>query len=126
ELSQPTASDVSVGIMGLGELGAAVARTLQGLGFSLNSWTRTPKQLDGVKSFHGQEGLTPFLAETDILVALLPHTPATEGIIDYELLRGIRRDNRIGGAVFLHGGCRLLQHDGDMRRALACWTLAGA
>lgn len=126
ELSQPTASDVSVGIMGLGELGAAVARTLQGLGFSLNSWTRTPKQLGGVKSFHGQEGLAPFLAATDILVALLPHTPATEGIIDYELLRGLRRDNRIGGAVYINGGRGMLQNEDDILRALDDGTLKEA
>lgn len=126
EVSQPTASDVTVGIMGLGELGSAVARTLQGLRFSLNSWTRTPRPLDGVTGFHGQDGLAPFLAATDILVVLLPHTPATEGIIDYELLRGLRRDNRLGGAVLINGGRGMLQNEADIVRALDDGTLKEA
>ena len=126
ELSQPTASDVTVGIMGLGQLGTAVAQTLKSLGFGLNSWTRTPKQLAGIDGFHGQDGLAPFLAATDILVALLPHTPATEGIVDYELLRGLRRDNRIGGAVFINGGRGMLQNEADILRALDDGTLKEA
>lgn len=126
ELSQPTASDVTVGIMGLGQLGTAVAQTLKGLGFGLNSWTRTPKQLAGINGFHGQDGLAPFLAATDILVALLPHTPATEGIVDYELLRELRRDNRIGGAVFINGGRGMLQNEADILRALDDGTLKEA
>lgn len=118
ELTQPQADDVSVGIMGLGQLGLAAARTLLSLGFKVNGWTRSPRQADRIDSFHGQEQLTDFLAATDILVVLLPHTPATEGIIDYELLGGLRRDNRLGGAVLINAGRGKLQNEKDILRAL--------
>jgi glyoxylate/hydroxypyruvate reductase A len=118
EPSQPTTSEVSVGIMGFGELGRAAAAALIPLGFTLNGWARAPKQMQGVKTFAGASGLGDFLAATDILVVLLPHTPATEGIIDYDLLRGLRRNNRLGGAVLINAGRGKLQKESDILRAL--------
>jgi glyoxylate/hydroxypyruvate reductase A len=126
EPNQPTTAEVSVGIMGLGELGRAAATTLLSLGFTVNGWKRTPKSLDGVNCFAGKDGLRDFLAATDILVVLLPHTPATEGIIDYELLRGLRRDNALGGASLINAGRGKLQKEADILRALEDGTLKEA
>ncbi len=118
ELEQPEAGEVNVGIMGLGQLGMAAARTLVGLGFKVNGWTRAPRQAEGIATFHGQEQLPAFLAATDILVVLLPHTKATEGIIDYGLLSGLRRDRSSGGAVLINAGRGKLQNERDILRAL--------
>ena len=118
EPPQPAATELSVGIMGLGQLGRAAARALLALGFRVNGWTRTHRPMDGVVAFHGEDGLKPFLAATDILVVLLPYTPATEGIIDYELLAGLRRDNGLGGAFLVNAGRGRLQKEGDILRAL--------
>lgn len=118
ELEQPEAGDVRVGIMGLGQLGMAAAQTLLGLGFKVNGWTRAPRKADRITTFHGSEQLAAFLAVTDILVVLLPHTKATEGIIDYELLNGLRRDRGPGGAVLINAGRGKLQNDRDILRAL--------
>jgi glyoxylate/hydroxypyruvate reductase A len=85
ELYSPTAGERGVGIMGLGELGADAARKLVGLGFKVMGWSRTAKRIDGVESFHGEAGLAPFLAQSEILVCLLPLTPETENILDAEL-----------------------------------------
>src|SRR5499425_2676727 len=52
EHEQPAASDVSVGIMGLGVLGVSAARLLQKLGFEVRGWSRTGKTLPGVDTFH--------------------------------------------------------------------------
>src|SRR5262249_54708664 len=57
EHEQPAASDVSVGIMGLGVLGLSAARMLQKLGFKVRGWSRTDKTLLGVATFHGPDGL---------------------------------------------------------------------
>ncbi|WP_237181100.1 2-hydroxyacid dehydrogenase [Roseomonas haemaphysalidis] len=76
----------TVGILGLGNLGAAAARMLQGLGFPVRGWSRSRKALPGVESFAGAEELPAFLAGTDILVCLLPSTPETAGLIGAELL----------------------------------------
>jgi glyoxylate/hydroxypyruvate reductase A len=67
-----TAPDVVVGIMGLGHMGAAAARMLQGVGFPVIGWSRTPKQVPGVRSFVGEAERTAFLAASDILVCRRP------------------------------------------------------
>jgi glyoxylate/hydroxypyruvate reductase A len=78
--------DVRVGIMGLGHLGADAARKLHALGFPVSGWSRTPKSIDGVVGFTGDSGLDDFLSIADILICLLPLTPATEGILNRRTL----------------------------------------
>jgi glyoxylate/hydroxypyruvate reductase A len=126
EPSQPPAQETAVGIMGLGHLGRGAARALLSLGYGVNGWTRTPHPMDGARCWHGAEGLKPFLAATDILVVLLPSTPATRGLVDYGLLRGLRRDNAIGGAVLVNAGRGKLQKETDILRALEDGTLKEA
>lgn len=74
--------DRRVGMLGIGVLGQDVGRKLQALGFDVLGWRRTARPIDGIETFHGPDGLTPFLNRTDILVCLLPLTPATRGILD--------------------------------------------
>jgi glyoxylate/hydroxypyruvate reductase A len=82
ELPNPEAPERRVGIMGLGQLGAAAAEALRPFGFPLSGWSRSAKALPGVRCFAGPRGLKPFLAQCDILVCLLPATPETERILD--------------------------------------------
>jgi len=81
-IAAPRAEYVRVGLMGMGVLGQAAARALKALNYRLAGWSHSPKMLDGVESFVGADGLKPFLAKTDILVCLLPLTPATRGILN--------------------------------------------
>jgi glyoxylate/hydroxypyruvate reductase A len=78
--------EVRVGIMGLGNLGADAARKLRSLGFPVCGWSRTAKALEGISCFAGNEGLEGFLSRTDILICLLPLTPATAGILNRQTL----------------------------------------
>jgi glyoxylate/hydroxypyruvate reductase A len=126
ELPQRPAQDVSVGIMGLGNLGRASAAALRGLGFRVNGWSRGPRDMDGIETFHGDAGLRPFLNATDILVVLLPLTQATRGIVGYDLLKELRRRNGLGGAVLVNAGRGRLQKDDDILRALEDGTLKEA
>lgn len=126
EPRQPTASEISVGIMGLGNLGRAAAAALLSLGFRVNGWTRTERPAEGVTCWHGADGLPGFLAATDILVVLLPLTPTTEGIVDYGLLRGLRRDGPLRGPVLINAGRGRLQNEADILRALDDGTLKEA
>ncbi len=126
EPPQPPAGDVSVGIMGLGNLGRAAASALMTLGFRVNGWTRTARPMDGVTCWHGADGLGPFLAATDILVVLLPFTPATEGLIDHALLRQLRRAGPLGGPVLINAGRGRLQKETEILRALEDGTLKEA
>jgi glyoxylate/hydroxypyruvate reductase len=80
-----------VGVMGLGVLGAAVLRHLASYGFALRGWSRTPHTLEGVHCYSGAEGRRAFLADTDILVCLLPLTAATRGVLDGSLFAQLPR-----------------------------------
>jgi glyoxylate/hydroxypyruvate reductase A len=82
QLAAPRAPSIRVGILGFGVLGQAAARALSALNYQLLGWSATPKSVEGVRTFHGQDQLTPFLNETDILVCLLPLTPDTRGILN--------------------------------------------
>jgi len=79
---QPSPAERGVGILGIGTLGRPAAEALVGLGFDVAGWSRTPKHVEGVRSFVGDAELGPFLARTDILVSMLPTTPATTGLLD--------------------------------------------
>jgi glyoxylate/hydroxypyruvate reductase A len=126
EHAQPAAHEVHVGIMGLGVLGRDVAEVLMRLGFRVAGWSRTPHTLPGVECFHDAAGLDAFLARSEILVCLLPHTPATEGILNLALLRKLRRDGALGGAFLINAGRGMLQVDVDILTALDEGALAGA
>ena len=123
---QRPADQVSVGIMGLGQLGRTAARAFLAVGFRVNGWSRTDQEMAGVATFSGQKGLVPFLNATDILVVLLPLTPQTTGIINYGLLRELRKHNALGGAVLINAGRGRLQKDADILRALDDGTLKEA
>ena len=98
------AHESRVGVIGLGLLGGAAARTLAGLGFPVAGWGRTPRTIDGVETYHGPAGLQPFLAGVDILVVLLPLTPQTRNIIGRDALYALPRGAKLvncgrGGTV---------------------------
>ncbi|MDQ2633424.1 MAG: glyoxylate/hydroxypyruvate reductase A [Pseudomonadota bacterium] len=126
EPPQRPASDISVGIMGFGELGRAAAAAVLAAGFRVNGWSRTEHSMPDVATFHGEKGLTAFLNATDILVVLLPLTPQTAGIINYKLLKQLRKRNGLGGAVLINAGRGRLQKDADIVRALEDGTLKEA
>ena len=81
EIEAPLAKNVKVGFLGLGEIGLAAAEMLQRLGYKVMGWTRTEKNLSGITTYAGREGLERMLGWTDILVNVLPLTPDTQGIL---------------------------------------------
>jgi glyoxylate/hydroxypyruvate reductase A len=97
----------SVGVMGLGNLGATAAYELARQGFKVSGWARSPKTLEGVESFHGEAGLAPFLAKSEILVVMLPLTPETEGVLDAKALGMLPR----GAKVINVGRGKLIDED---------------
>jgi glyoxylate/hydroxypyruvate reductase len=126
DLNQPAAKDVRVGLMGLGALGLDAARKLKVIGFEVAGWSRTRKQVDGLTCFHGADGLDVMLARTDILVALLPLTPETRGILNARLFAKLARDGRLGGAILLNAGRGGLQVEADIVAALQSGALKAA
>jgi len=117
----PLAHQRRVGMLGLGELGAACATALAGLGFDVAGWSRRPKAIPGVAAFAGDAGLAALLARSDILIALLPLTPATESILNAEALARLPK-----GAVVLNPGRGGLIDDDALLAALDAGHLAHA
>jgi len=111
-----------VGVLGLGELGQSCAHALMMLGFeSVSGWSRTMKQLPGVRSFAGQDGLKDFLKQAEILVCLLPLTDATRGLINAESLALLPK-----GAFIINAGRGPLVVDEDLIAALNSGHVAAA
>jgi len=113
--------DVTVGIMGLGTLGRAVADLLAAAGFSMVGWTRASDPDVDFPTFRGTGEKKPFLEQADILVCLLPLTPDTRGILDYELFSGLPQ-----GALLINVARGPLLVDEDLIRALEAGLLSGA
>lgn len=70
-----------VGFLGYGLMAKAPALVLKSLGFPVSAWVRSPRAAEEIPIFHGPGQLQPFLAQTDIVVCLLPLTRETEGIL---------------------------------------------
>jgi glyoxylate/hydroxypyruvate reductase A len=123
---EPAASDVAVGVMGLGVLGRDAAGVLSRIGFRVAGWSRTARKIDSVETFHGFGGLEAFLARTEILVCLLPHTAQTDGILNRALFGKLKRDGALKGAVLINPGRGKLQSENDIIDALEEGLLTSA
>ncbi len=121
EIDQVPSWERRVGIMGLGVLGSDVAAKLVDLGFQVAGWSRSPKELPGVASFHGADGFAPFLERSDILVCLLPLTPETTDILDARAFAALPR-----GASLISVGRGRQVVEADLLAALESGHLDGA
>ncbi len=121
ELDAPDTQQRRIGFLGLGALGSDAARKLLSLGFPVLGWSRRPKSVAGVHAFHGEEGLAQMLRRTDILVCLLPLTPATRGIINARHLSLLPR-----GSYVINGARGGHVVDADLLAALDSGQVAGA
>jgi glyoxylate/hydroxypyruvate reductase A len=115
------AAECSVGVMGLGILGLDFVRAVRPLGYRVLGWSRTHKDLPGVVTFQGPDGLQPFLAGSRILANFLPLTSHTRGILNArtfaELPRGAALINIARGAHLV---------EADLLAALDSGQLSGA
>ena len=110
----PLASERTIGILGLGELGDTVANTLVTLGFNVSGWAKSVKREKLYNQLVGRSGFEEVLSSSDILVLLLPLTPETKFIINEHSLR-LMKDN----SVILNAGRGKLINDRHLLAALA-------
>jgi glyoxylate/hydroxypyruvate reductase A len=120
------ASAISVGLMGLGTLGANAAETLRHIGFRVGGWSRSAKQIKGVECFHGDAGLDAFLRRTDILVCLLPLTAQTQHILNRDVFAKLNRTSPMDAPVLINAGRGGLQNEPDLLACLDDGTLGAA
>jgi glyoxylate/hydroxypyruvate reductase A len=115
------ARERKVGVMGLGFVGLGVAKTLARHGFDVAGWVRSPRQADGLTIFAGEAALPAFLARSEIIVNLLPLTPATTGILNAALFSRLPR-----GASIVNLGRGPHVNEADLIAALDNDHLAAA
>lgn len=82
----PLARDRKVTVLGLGALGEAVAVALERLNFDVAGWSRSAKEIPGIDSFSGDDGLEGALKRAEILILLLPLTSETRDLMNTERL----------------------------------------
>jgi glyoxylate/hydroxypyruvate reductase A len=85
-LRYPAPDKVGIGVMGLGTLGGTAARMLKGFMFDVAGWSRTPKTIEGIKTFFGPDQLNDLLKRSDIVVSILPETPETDNLLNRDTL----------------------------------------
>lgn len=114
-------SRLRVGFLGAGMLAQAAIAKLQSFGFTLSAWSRSEKKIEGVTSYHGVDGLNAFLPQCDILVCLLPLTPATRGMLNGALFSKLPK-----GAAIINCGRGQHLAQSDLLDALASGQLSRA
>ena len=114
-------ADFPVGILGLGVLGEQVARAVQHFGFPVLSWSRTARQMHGMRCLYGQAQFAEFLAGTRVLVNLLPLTPQTENLLNRTTLSQLQP-----GAYLINIARGRHVVDEDLLSLLDCGQMAGA
>ncbi len=113
--------DRRVGMMGLGVLGEAAARTLKDHGFDVAGWSRSAKLIPGIETFHGKDQLGMFLSRSEILVCLLPLTDDTRGMLNADLFAKLPK-----GAYLINAARGPHLNDGDLMQALDSGHIEGA
>jgi glyoxylate/hydroxypyruvate reductase A len=120
-LVPPLAQDRMVGILGLGALGMFCAQKLADFGFQTCGWSRSLKRDDRVGCFSGDDGLAQVLAQSDILVLLLPNTPETNGVVNAGAIAQMR-----DGVAIVNPGRGPLIDDDALLAALNSGKVSGA
>ena len=118
---QRPASSWTIGVMGLGDLGAHVAAMLASLSFNVRGWARSPKTIANVSTWAGPEQFGDFLNGVDCLICLMPLTDETQGILNASTFAQLNP-----GAVVINcgrGGHVVMD---DLLQALASDTLSAA
>jgi glyoxylate/hydroxypyruvate reductase len=119
---QPRADEVSVAVLGLGQMGCAVATRLVQNGYRVNAWSLRATLLEGVQTQHGEAALQPLLSAADIVLNLLPLTAATSGIFNAQTFAAMRLGaslvNLARGAHVVDADLFAALNSGHLKRAV--------
>jgi len=82
----------TLGILGYGGIGTAVARIGKGFSMKIHAYSRKPVRENGVRSFQGDKGLFTVLAESNAVIVSLPLTKFTNKIIGADKLATMKKN----------------------------------
>ena len=121
QMPRTKAAERKVGVMGLGIIGLAVAKTLKQNGFIVAGWARKPRTLEGIETYHGDDQLAAFLGRSEIVVNLLAMTRETTDIL---CARTFSQMPKGASVINLARGQHVV--DADLVAAIESGHLAGA
>jgi len=109
-----------IGLLGVGSIGAALARTAKHFGMHVRGYTRASRDCSEVDEyFHGDRAA--FAADLDYLVSIVPNTAATVRLVDATLLAALPPR-----AIFVNPGRGNVVDEAALADALQSGRLAGA
>lgn len=111
----------TIGLLGVGSIGAEVAQTAKFFGMNVRGYTRSSEASSQVdKYYHGGE-LLDFVKGLDYLVGILPNTKETRKIVDKNVLNALPSH-----ALFLNVGRGSAVDENALLEALRKNKIAGA
>ena len=110
-----------IGLMGVGSIGACLARTAKHFGMTVKGYTRASETCTDVDAYYHGTGLIAFAADLDYLVSVLPNTADTRLIVDAVLLAALPQR-----AVFVNVGRGSAVDEAALAEALQAGRIAGA
>ncbi len=111
----------TIGLLGVGSIGAEVARTAKFFGMNVRGYTRASEESTQVdKYYHGDE-LLEFTSGLDYLVSILPNTAETKKIVDTKVLNALSPH-----ALFINVGRGSAVDENALLEALRKNKIAGA
>lgn len=115
------ASEISVAVLGLGELGGLAATEVARQGFDTHGWATRPRDLAGVTVHCGDNALENLLGQADIVVCMLPLTPNTRKRLDAAAFGAMKP-----GAAFINASRGEVVEEDALVAALQSGHLSGA
>jgi phosphoglycerate dehydrogenase-like enzyme len=79
----------TIGLLGIGSIGAEVARTAKFFGMKVRGYTRDSETSAHVDTYYHGSNLLEFAKDLDYLVNILPNTADTHKVINADLLNGL-------------------------------------
>jgi len=111
----------TLGIMGTGSIGAAVAESCAALGVRCTGLNSSGHSHPAFQQVFAPEELTEFLQSADYVLGLLPDLPATTGLLDARAFESMKKD-----ALLINVGRGNLIVEDDLILALKTQKIAGA
>jgi phosphoglycerate dehydrogenase-like enzyme len=79
----------TIGLVGVGSIGAHLAATAKHFGMTVRGYTRASEESSHVDTYFHGDARVEFAGGLDYLVSVLPNTPGTRRIVDDEMLRAL-------------------------------------
>lgn len=111
----------TMGLLGVGTIGAALARTAKHFGMRVKGYTRRSEESRDVDVYYHGGQLAAFAAGLDYLVSVMPATASTRGLVGVDFLRELPPR-----AVFINPGRGGVVDERALADALQEGRLAGA